>query len=111
MDEIDRNLIEAWERIGAKLRADPRAAARRFERGMRSILQRPMVACCIVIRASDHRITGEYDFLETSEDAEVGLPHYVRVNQALLECLCSPVYIPWPGVTYHKAAGMLGMGR
>ncbi len=93
---------------GSKTTPVPRP--RRFERGMRAVLQRPMVACCIVVRASDRRIDAEYDFLQPAEDAEAGEPHYVAFNRDLIQKLCGPVHIPWPGVTYHEAAAKLGMG-
>jgi hypothetical protein len=56
MDKIDQLLLEAWNRISAKVRRDRVEALKRSRRRFKGVLTRPMREWCLVIRASDTRI-------------------------------------------------------
>jgi len=61
MDELDHNLLMAWNRVFERCRADPREARRRLERvGAGTCLDRPHRAWCVAVRASDTRISSAY---------------------------------------------------
>ena len=58
MDELDRNLMEAWGEVTAKLRGDRGLARKRWRRSKGRTLQRPPRAWCMAVRASDTRLQG-----------------------------------------------------
>lgn len=55
MDQIDRNLFEAWNRISAEVRRDRLEALHRSRRRLMAVLTRPSRAWCLCLRASDKR--------------------------------------------------------
>ncbi|MEM1109075.1 MAG: hypothetical protein AAGH99_10355 [Planctomycetota bacterium] len=110
MDELDTNLLLAWEEVRAKLAADPAARARRYERGLRSALRRPVRAWCVSVKASDTRI--EHGAMEDGEAAEACRErerHRVVLFGELVRHLVRPVEIDLPGLRYDVAAGRLGI--
>ncbi|MEL7087649.1 MAG: hypothetical protein AAGL98_04285, partial [Planctomycetota bacterium] len=107
MDELDANLMVAWDGVRAKLRGDRAALGRRYERGLRAALRRPPRAWCLSIRASDTRIKRSA-FIEPERVSE-RLAHRLLMFGDLIRHLCKPVEIDWPGVVYDDAATRLGI--
>lgn len=57
MDELDHNLLEAWDRVLERCRRDPAEARRRYERmHAGGTYDRPVRAWTVAIRASDTRL-------------------------------------------------------
>jgi hypothetical protein len=56
MDKLDSLLLDAWNRVSAKVRRDRVQALKRSRRRFKGVLTRPMREWCLVIRASDTRI-------------------------------------------------------
>lgn len=109
MDELDQNLLEAWDEVSKRLKDRPWALARRMERASRKELRRPVRAWCVALRASDARI-GAQEW-RTGNDANLacdGEPHVLMLTGQRLRQLCRPVSIDWPGVTVPAAAKLLG---
>ncbi|MEM7626731.1 MAG: hypothetical protein AAF333_14150 [Planctomycetota bacterium] len=107
MDELDHNLIVAWNEVREKLRGDPAARGRRYERGLRKALRRPPRAWCISLRAADTRIESSA-FIEPDLVA-ARREHRLLMFGGLVSHLCKPVVIEWPGVIYDEAARRLGL--
>lgn len=110
MDELDGNLMEAWHDVRMKLSRDPAARGRRYERGLRAALRRPVRAWCVSVKASDTRI--EHAAM-LNGDAAVACDrrerHGVVLFGSLVRHLVRPVVIPWPGMCYDVAARELGI--
>ncbi|MCC7406687.1 MAG: hypothetical protein IT442_01355 [Phycisphaeraceae bacterium] len=114
MDAIDRALFEAWGRVCEMLKSNPKKLARRRRRLGRKEMRGVPRACCLAVRASDHRITGWNAVLlpegeQIDEEAWEG--ELVVVSGYLIRKLCKPVEIPWPGVPWYEAATMLGVDK
>jgi hypothetical protein len=127
MDKLDSLLLEAWDRISAKLRRKRLSAFRRSRRRFKKVLTTPMRESCLVIRASDTRINDYRAAIEAVPPLPVGegrgegieqwasknlieshQPHIVTLDGRLIRDLTKPVKIPWPGVTYAQAADICG---
>lgn len=107
MNDLDRNLMLAWGRLGARERARRRAAAARGERG--TTLARPNRAWCVCVRASDRRITKNLAEIWPQKDLpDWGEPHWVRLDAEGIRELIRPVWLDWPGVPLDVAAARLG---
>src|SRR3954469_21069686 len=57
MTDVDRLILETWEKLGPKILNDPHELQKRLARRRTPTLTRPPRAWCIAIRASDRRIT------------------------------------------------------
>src|SRR5687768_15921760 len=68
MNDVERLILEAWEKLGPKIMDDPQELARRLARRRMGILKRPVRAWCIALPASDTRIT-PMDWIITPEHA------------------------------------------
>ncbi len=108
MDELDGNLLEAWERVWARCEADPDEARRRWLRSGNKMLKRPPRAWCLSVRASDHRIGQTYGYIEDEQAWRRGGAHAVVLDGWHIQELCRPVFIPKPGVLLKEAAAILG---
>ncbi len=108
LDEIDRALLAAWNKVAPALRHDRVEALRRASRPPADGHIRPW---CLALRASDNRITPYLRKFISTHDAALALrltPHRVVLDQHLLQVLCRPVMIPWPGMPARDAAPLLG---
>ena len=120
MDPLDIILLDAWTRMSKKVRENRVLALKRSRRRFKGILTRPMREWCLVIRASDTRITAGNALIDpmprTLADARdpqcnaIGRhePHTLRLSGTLIRELTKPVSIDWPGVTYEEAARICG---
>src|SRR5688572_21845916 len=70
MDELDTMLLEAWNRVGARVRRKRISALKRSRRRFKGVLRRPMREWCLVIRASDTRIARLADWVEGTQSDE-----------------------------------------
>jgi len=105
MDDLDRNLIDAFWRVWKQCEDDPDEARRRWERSRRVSYQRVPAAWCLRLRAGDRRITRDYG-LESDEADRV--PHEVEIDGAAIRDYCRPIELPYPGLPLDRAAARLG---
>ncbi len=68
MDRLDTILLEAWNRVGARVRRKRISALKRSRRRFKGVLRRPMREWCLVIRASDTRIARLADWVEERQE-------------------------------------------
>lgn len=111
MDDLERILFEAWDRITERARKDRVLALRRSQRRFKGVLTRPMRESCLVIRASDARIDLPHVIPEPFDAPKNHQPHTIEIDGHLVRHLTKPVMIPWPGVTYDEAAKLLGRSK
>ncbi|KAA0215881.1 MAG: LuxR family transcriptional regulator [Leptolyngbya sp. PLA3] len=107
MDELDRALLDAWSRLGRRVRADRVEAAVRAARRSTPTLTRPPRAWCLCVRASDTRLDA-LAALASERDCKRGLPHALTLYTPAIRTLVAPVNIPWPGIRATRAAARLG---
>jgi hypothetical protein len=108
VDALDLILLEAWNRISARVRRERLEALRRSQRRFKGVLTRPMREWCLVLRASDTRLNDFSAIVEPRRAYDDHEPHTVTLHGPLIRKLTRPVMIPWPGVTYEQAAGLCG---
>jgi hypothetical protein len=86
VDQLDVNLLDAWNRIGARVREDRIEALRRAKRHFTNALRRPMRAWCLCIRASDTRISAWNAIIdplpEPSDDGTSFIGNWSDVEEA-----------------------------
>ncbi|XAM01168.1 hypothetical protein OT109_07225 [Phycisphaeraceae bacterium D3-23] len=112
MDDMDRNLIVAWDKVVARCEADPAEARRRWRRtSAGAMFDRPPRAWCLAVRASDSRLGGIEGAVDEPEKARRALAHRVVLDGSVLRELGGPVWIRWPGVRLTEASAMLGIHR
>lgn len=109
MDQIDCNLLEAWNRISRRVRRDRLEAANRARRRLTPALTRPMRPWCLCIRASDTRINDYRCAIDPSRAIQQQLEHHVVLTGSVIRDLCKPLVIPWPGIPRFKVAPRLGI--
>ncbi len=108
MDDLDRALIKAWNRLEPTLRGDRVEALRRGLRRSAPTLSRPVRPWCLCLRASDRRIPDQALIL-APHNADVAIePHTVTLDAESIRKLCAPVALRWPGIPWTSAARMLG---
>ncbi|MFN3165932.1 MAG: hypothetical protein ACE37H_02595 [Phycisphaeraceae bacterium] len=108
MDELDHNLLMAWNRVFERCRRDPREARRRYDRvAAGRTFDRPNRAWCVAVRASDTRLD---TFASADDPAAVRarLTHEIVLDGGSLRGLGGPVFLPYPGVPIDVAADRLG---
>jgi len=139
MGLLDRELLDAWWEVRGLLMSTGAGrveALRRFDCFARSQLSAPLRSWALVLRASDGRIEGVGEE-GTEGPSHRGIEGWGRdggtevqrgegvgevggydgvtgelvLTRSVLEGLCRPVEIGWPGVRVDEAAGMLGVSR
>lgn len=113
MDELDRNLLAAWDRVFAMCRGDPAEARRRYARVLPgAVLDRPHRAWCVALRASDTRLMDAGYGVLGSEPATSAVraraAHEVVLEGGMIRELGGPVWLRYPGVPLTEAAALLG---
>src|SRR5947199_10577274 len=99
MNDVARLVLEAWQKLEAKIMADPRELARRLARRRMAILTRPPRAWCIAIRASDRRITPMHWIITPEHAMDLNHPahpyepieHEVTIQTHAIQRYCHPV--------------------
>jgi len=116
MNDIDRLILEAWEKLGPKIMADPDELARRLARRRMAILTRPVRAWCLAVRASDTRITPAHWiitpehalFLNHPDHPYTPIEHQVLIQTPQLRKFYTPVRLDGWGEEVPDLAKMLG---
>src|SRR5436305_6844563 len=115
MNDVARLVLEAWEKLGAKIMADPQELARRLARRRMAILTRPARAWCIAIRASDRRITPAHWIITPEHAMDLNHPehpyepieHTVTIQKHAIRRYCNPVsFSREQSVTVAKMLGV-----
>src|SRR4051812_1517912 len=117
MTDVDRLILEAWEKLGPKIMADPHELNKRLARRRMGIMTRPPRAWCLALRASDHRIT-PMDWIFTPMHAmDLNHPdhpyepieHTVAIQPHGLRKFCRPVRTDSRGELATDVAKNLGV--
>jgi hypothetical protein len=126
MDELDHNLLDAWDRVYEQCRRDPAEARRRYLRTLPgTTLDRPVRAWTVAVRASDTRI-GDWNeprALASGPESQTApsrsrlvqtdpicaqAAHEIVLDGWSLRQLGGAVEIPYPGLPIDEAAKKLG---
>ena len=99
MNDVARLILEAWEKLGPKIKTDPHELAKRLARRRRGIMTRPVPAWCLAIRASDRRITPAHWVISPEHALDLDHPqhpyepieHEVTIRVHALRKYCRPV--------------------
>jgi hypothetical protein len=119
MNDVERLILEAWEKLGPGIMGDEDELARRLARRRTPALMRPVRAWCLALRASDTRITA-YDWILTPEHAmELDHPehayepieHTVTIQPHGLRKFCRPVRTDSLGQEVGEVARELGVSK
>ncbi len=119
MNDVARLVLEAWEKLGPGIMADPEELQRRLARRRSALLTRPPRAWCLCVRASDRRIT-PMDWIMTPEHAmELDHPehpyepieHEVTIQPHGLRRFCRAVRTDSWGELVEDVAKRLGVNR
>ncbi|MBI1338046.1 MAG: hypothetical protein GC164_13950 [Phycisphaera sp.] len=102
-DALDRAILGALWRLREHAPADDlRARAAGALRDRHTALDRPLRSWSLVLRATDSRLACEMRERDAGRELVV-------LGRGLVERLCSPVMIDWPGVCVREAADRFGV--
>jgi len=98
MNDVDRLILEAWEKLGPGIMADSDELNRRLARRRLGILTRPVRAWCLALRASDQRITAMDWILTPMHALDLNHPehpyepieHEVTIQTHAIRRYCNP---------------------
>ncbi len=115
--DVERLILEAWQKLGKKIMADPQEMAKRLARRRSALLNRPQRAWCLCIRASDRRITPahwiiypEHAMDLTHEDHPYHpIKHDVTIDARVLRKYLRPVRTDSWGEFVEDVAKQLGV--
>src|SRR4051812_43593432 len=116
MTDVDRLILEAWNKLGPKIIRNPDELARRLARRRLPILTRPVRAWCIALRASDRRITPAHWVISPEHAMDLNHPHHpyepieheVIIRPHALRKYCRPVRTDSWGELVQNVAKQLG---
>src|SRR5947207_1462852 len=116
MNEVARLVLEAWEKLGPKILSDPHELAKRLARRRMAIINRPVRAWCLAIRASDTRITPAHWVISPEHAMDLDHPahpyepieHEVIIRPHALRKFCRPVRTDSWGQRVEEVAKQLG---
>src|SRR6266436_5363178 len=99
MNDVARLVLEAWEKLGPKIMADPDQLARRLARRRGALLTRPPRASCLAVRASDRRITPAHWVISPEHAMDLNHPehpyepieHEVTIQTDAIRRYCHPI--------------------
>jgi hypothetical protein len=119
MNDVERLILEAWQKLGPKIMADPDELAKRLARRRMAILTRPVRAWCLAIRASDTRITPAHWVIVPEHAMDLNHPehpyepieHEVIIRPHALRKYCRPVRTDSWGEEVEDVCKMLGVSR
>lgn len=109
MDDVDRNLITAWQIVCERCSADPVFAAKRVAMARRRMMRKPLRDFCLALRASDTRITDCKFYIHTKYAVEDKVAHLVDLNGESVRELLKPIENRWPGMLARHAAAKVGV--
>ena len=116
MNDLDRALFEAWNRVGARLLGDGEELRKRLGRRGNRRFARPLRAWCVAVRANDHRINDAHALVEPQHALSLEAlahpgryaEHRITLDRPLLERVCGGVRITAPGEPADHIAQKLG---
>src|SRR5258705_6463784 len=119
MNDVDRLILEAWEKLGPKIMADAEELAKRLGRRRSALLTRPVRAWCLAVRASDRRITPAHWIITPEHAMDLNHPehpyepieHEVTSQPHGLRKYCRPVRTDSWGEEVSEIARQLGASR
>src|SRR5438045_9724130 len=99
MNDVARLVLEAWQKLGPRIMADPEELQRRLARRRSALLTRPQRAWCLCVRASDRRITAAHWVISPEHALDLDHPehpyepieHEVSIRPHGLREDCRPV--------------------
>src|SRR5439155_411453 len=117
MNDVARLVLEAWEKLGPKIMADPEELQRRLARRRSALLTRPQRAWCLCVRASDRRITPAHWVISPEHALDLNHPahpyepieHEVIVRPHALRKFCRAVRTDSWGERVENVAKQLGV--
>jgi DNA-binding CsgD family transcriptional regulator len=117
LTDVDRLILEAWEKLRTKILSDPHELAKRLARRRSPTLTRPPRAWCIAIRASDRRITPMHWIITPEHAMDLNHPehpyepieHTVTIQPHGLRKYCRPVRTDSWGELVQDVARQLGV--
>ncbi|HEX8524690.1 MAG TPA: hypothetical protein VF669_20715, partial [Tepidisphaeraceae bacterium] len=119
MENLKSKILSTWTRLTSTTTGHPLDLDKRLSRRRSAMMQRPPRACCLAIRAADHRITDATAILTPSPLARHDptthkpvfnhIPHTVTIDSELIHKLCLPVCIDPPGEPAYRIAARLGV--
>src|SRR3982751_6876028 len=118
MTDVDRLILEAWEKLGPGVVGDAEEV-RRLARRRRAVLTRPPRAWCLALRASDRRITAAHWVISPEHALDLNHPehayerieHEVVIRPHALRKYCRPVRTDSWGELVGDVAKQLGCGH
>src|SRR6266850_2190795 len=119
MNDVDRLILEAWEKLGPKIMNDAEELAKRLARRRSALLTRPPRAWCLAVRASDRRITPAHWIITPEHAMDLNHPehpyepieHEVTIQPHGLRRYCRPVRTDSWGEEVSEIARQLGVSR
>src|SRR5882762_9485053 len=119
MNDLDRLISEAWERVGPWLKENPEELRKRIARRRRPSFTRPMRHWCLAIRASDRRITAAHWVISPEHALDLDHPehpyepieHEVIIRPHGLREHCRPVRTDSWGELVEDVAKQLGVPK
>ncbi len=105
MDDITRNLRDAWKQIAPLLRRNPHELTKRLARQKSAQLQSPPRAWCLAIRATDTRLAALVDDIDCTTSP---IAHTLNLTTRDLEKLAAPVHLAKGGQRLREVARKLG---
>ncbi len=111
MNDLDRNLLDAWHRVMERCQSDSMEALRRWQRSRQNTILRPPRAWCLAIRAADTRIGEGVGAWVEPGGVEYPDEHEVVLTGESVRALCAPVALDWPGISLREATAKLGRTR
>src|SRR5437867_12771859 len=119
MNDVDRLILEAWEKLGPGIVGDSDELNRRLARRRTKLMTRPVRAWCIAVRASDRRITPAHWVifpehamdLDHEEHPYEPIEHEVTIQTYALRKFCRPVRLDDWGEDVADVVKQLGCGH
>src|SRR2546423_1281873 len=119
MNDVNRLILEAWEKLGPGIVKDGEELARRVARRRSGLLTRPPRAWCIAVRASDRRITPAHWIITPEHAMDLDHPehpyepieHEVTIQTHALRKYCRPVRTDSWGEEVDEVCEKLGVSR
>src|SRR3954469_18905893 len=119
MTDVDRLILETWEKLGPKILNDPHELQKRLARRRTPTLTRPPRAWCIAIRASDRRITPAHWVISPEHAMDLNHPlhpyepieHEVIIRPHALRKFCRAVRTDSWGEQVAEVCNKLGVSQ
>lgn len=116
MNSTEIALFTAHARARDQMRTDPGLVERAARVQRRALYTNPLRSWSLVLRANDKRIDPEclspiVGYHEWDEDSPQCAIEAITLDAETVRKLCSPVMIPYPGVSIDEAAKRFGVNR